>query len=427
MVAIAFLVSVTFLTMAPRQWLPGMALATFALVPITYTPLVNPVIGRYFSPALIIVAIWLIRTMFNKRQAALPMLWLITGGILTCWALLTATWSLDPQRTLLWTTTVCLVAVIPALLSTKSDDGTSEALSKSWLWLGLLLGVFAIVEGVTQHSILASLYQGTNTSSIGITQNWSSVRSTTTLGHPLMNATFFAASASYALINSALTRSKLALSSGVIASAGLVFTLSRSGVIALGAGLALGTIAILAAGKIPFARKFTFMSIAAAIGVTVISSPLVQARSNSSEGSNSAYLRDVLLRAGLRIAEQDDYLGAGAGTSNIRSSLAGMTLPLENSYVGILVSSGLAGLSLLVALFIGAIITALRRGRFDAAAGMAAFCIQIGAYPLIDNVPIAALMFGMLAYLGFSRHTKSENTQTLAERLGQSQQKPVYE
>lgn len=401
--AIACLLSIAVLMAVPRSWLPGLALATFALVPITYSPMVNPVIGRFMSPALLVVVVWLLRTIFAMRAARTPTLWLSIGGLLVCWVSVTTAWSLDTQRSLLWTTTFCLVAVVPVLLGTKNDSATASSLSKTWLWLGLILGAMAIVEGVTQQSFLAAVYQGTDTSRIGITQNWSSIRSTTTLGHPLMNATFFAAAASYALMNASLTKSKLALFSGLVASAGLIFTLSRSGVVALAVGLALGTVAVFASRKMAFSRKLTFISIATAVAIAVIASPLVQARSDSSEGSNSARLREVLFKAGLNIAAQDNYLGSGAGTSNIRSSLAGIRLPLENSYVGVLVSTGAVGLFLLIALFAIAILKAVKHGRFDAAAGMTAFCVQIGAYPLVDNVPIAVLMFGTLAYLGFSK------------------------
>lgn len=407
------LLALGLLTFGPVRWLPGWALAAFVLIPITYTPMVNPVFGRFLSPAVLIMLIWTGRSITMRRQVPLPKLWTATAISLMSWGLLTLLWSIDSQRTLLWTGTICAVVVLPVFLSSKGDLASGEALSRCWLWLGLLLGSMAILEGITQQSFLAGLYQGADSSGIGISQNWSSVRSTTTLGHPLMNATFFAASSAYALMNSALSRSKFALLSGIVAGAGLVFTLSRSGVTALAAGLAIGILAVLITGRMTIGRKLLFSCGTAAAGAAVIYSPLVQARSNSAEGSQSAYLRDVLLQAGLKIAGQDNFVGSGAGTSNWRSSFEGMVLPLENSYVGLLVSSGLLGLALMMCLFLGAIIGAFRRGRFDAMAGMLAFCVQIGAYPLIDNVPVALLMFGMLAYLGFH---KSSPTRSLGSR-----------
>ncbi|WP_341393920.1 hypothetical protein [Arthrobacter sp. G119Y2] len=403
LVLVVALVGAVLLLVGPIRWLPGIALSVFALVPLAYTPLVNPIIGRYLTPVVFILLIWFLRTIATSGRGASPKLWLAVGAALGCWALLTLLWSIDPQRTLLWTASVCVVAVLPVFLSGRGDTETAETLSKCWLWLGFILGTMAIVEGISQQSFLASLYQGTESGGIGVSQNWSSIRSTTTLGHPLMNATFFAASSAYALMNTAQTRSRFALLSGATAAAGLVFTLSRSGVAALAVGLAIGTLAVLIAGKMTLVRKCIFVFVTAVAAVTVVSSPLVQARSNSAEGASSAHLRGVLLQAGLRIAEQDNFVGSGAGTSNIRSALTGMTLPLENSYAGVIVSSGLAGLFLLIVLFVGAILGALRRRRFDAAAGMVAFCVQIAGYPLVDNVPVALLIFGLLAYLGFHR------------------------
>ncbi|MHA7289661.1 hypothetical protein ACX80V_08460 [Arthrobacter sp. MDT3-24] len=407
----------------PRHWLPGMALALFVLLPITYMPSVNPVFGRYLAPALGMLLIWMLRSI-GKPQGTIgrvPKLWTWIACLLLGLSTASAAWSLDPARSLFWTFTVGIAFIGFAWMGQKADHRSVASLTATWLSLGLFIGAMAIAEGVTSTSFLQAIYANQDSSGIGFNQLWSTFRVTTTLGHPLMNATFLATTSAFGIMHAARTNSKLALVSGVLCGAGAVLTVSRSAVGALAAGLCLGLITVLTTKSMSFGRKAFWTLGAVAAAWAVATTPIVQERSASAEGEGSSRLRSILLDLALDAAASDGFTGSGAGSSAQRSVLAGITLPFENSYAGVLVSLGIAGLALMMVLMLGLLIIAVVQNNPAGAAALATFSIQISAYPLVDNVPISMIMLGALAYLVFGTSaSSSSNTETLGAMTGHS-------
>lgn len=400
---LAALVAVVGLLRLPLHLLPGLAVALFVLVPLDYMPAVNPIFGRYLSPALIVLSFWIVRTALHNRRSSVKFLtpWVWLSLALLGLGLASVGWSLDPARSLLWVATAGIVFVGFAWMGLRADSKTLGAVTSTWLCLGVIVGAMALVEGVTHTSFLATIYANQDSSSIGFNQLWSTFRVTTTLGHPLMNATFFATTSAFALIHAARSASRLAVLSGTMCGIGAVLTVSRSAVAALAVGLCLGILTMLGTKTVSFGRKL-FWSVASILGaVAVVTSPVVQARSVSAEGEGSSGLRSVLLDIAINVAVNDGLAGSGAGTSANRSVLEGLSLPFENSYAGVLVSLGIAGLLLFVLLIAGLLVKAIARDNFAIAAGLTAFAIQIAAYPLVDNVPVGLIILGMLCYLGF--------------------------
>lgn len=402
----------------PVRMLPGLGLATFLLLPITYIPQVNPIYGRYLSPALFFLIVWFIRSRKQeKKDGVLPKSWWFLAVLFLAWSALTIIWSIEGSRSATWLVTMAVVFLGPAWAARRADAATIASLTKAWLWLGLGLGIMAVFEGLTSQSLLGSLYANDQSGQIGFNQVWSESRATTTLGHPLMNATFFATTAAFALFKAAGARSKLAFWSGVACTAGAAFTISRSAVTALAVAFMVGVVSMVFSRAMSFGRKAFWTIVSVGAGLTILNLPMITARSESAEGASSSYLRDVLLDAALRIAADNDYFGAGAGDSQSRATLAGMTLPFENSYAGVLVSLGAIGVTLFALLIAGVILTAMRRGLPEVAAGAAAFAVQIAAYPLVDNVPVAMILLGVLAYLAFgsgNRHAAARVAATAA-------------
>ncbi|WP_142132870.1 hypothetical protein [Arthrobacter sp. SLBN-83] len=394
-------IGVIVAAIVPVRFLPGLAFATFLLLPITYMPQVNPFIGRYLSPALFFLVVWFIRSRRTATGGVIPKSWLFLAILLLGWAVLSFIWSIDSSRSIAWTGTVACVFLGPALMARRAETSTVAALSKSWLWIGLFLSAMAVAEGLTSTSFLGSLYSNTESGAIGFNQVWSESRATTTLGHPLMNATFFATTAAYAIMNSARTKSRLSLYAGAACTAGSVFTVSRSAVTALAVGLVVGVVAVAVTKAMSFGRKTVWTAAAVCAGLVVMNSPLIAARSQSAEGDSSSVLRAVLLDAAIRISGEGNFIGAGAGASQSRATMAGMTLPFENSYAGVLVSLGGFGVAVFALLIAGLVLTGIRRGLPEVAAATTAFGVQIAAYPLVDNVPVALIVLGVLAYLGF--------------------------
>lgn len=387
----------------PKHWLPGTALALFVLLPITYMPAVNPVVGRYLGPAFGLLIIWMLRSIGGPHGAIghVPKLWTWLAGAFIGLSVTSAAWSLDPARSLFWTFTVGTVFIGFAWMAHRADRRSVSSLLSTWLTLGIFVGGMAIAEGITGTSFLRAIYANHDSSSIGFNQSWSTFRVTTTLGHPLMNATFLATTSAFGIMHAARTNSKLAMTSGVLCGVGAVFTVSRSAVGALAAGLCLGLFTILMTKSMSTGRK-AFWGLGSLAAVwAVATTPLVQERSGSAEGEGSSRLRSVLFDVAMDTAASDGFTGSGAGSSSQRSVLAGLTLPFENSYAGVLVSLGIAGLGLMAVLILGLISVAVKHNNAAGAAALATFAIQIAAYPLVDNVPISMIILGTLAYLIF--------------------------
>lgn len=393
------------LYLLPVATLPSVALALFVLIPVGYVPSVPPVIGRYLSPAILVVAIWTLRSLRRRtpRSGKVSRPWTLTSIGLLALAALSTLWSIDPLRTLLWSATTGLALLAPALLASRSDETSRHYLIRTWLWLGAGIGLMAIVEGATGQTFLGALYSNPAGVGIGVNQNWSSIRATTTLGHPLMNGTFLASTAAFGIMSAIKHRSRLAGLSGGLATVGAVFTVSRSAVAGLLSGLIIGVVLILSSKHMTLTRKLLWSLVSILIAVAAAASPLISERSASAEGSSSAETRGMLLDMAIEIAGVDGYTGSGAGSSQPRATQAGLSLSIENSYGGVLVSLGVLGLVLFVSLVLGLVVAAARRPAPEIAASVVAFAVSAAAYPLVDNVPTALILLGLLANLLFSQ------------------------
>lgn len=417
--ALGSVLFVTLLLVIPRWSLPSLALLLFTLVPVGYMPSVPPIIGRYLSPAIVVLAIWLGREIHAGRvqRRVLPAAWLGAFLLLLLLSATSALWSSDAGRTLLWTLTLGLAFLGPAAMSTRPSQRARRYLTSTWLVLGVAVGLMAIVEGLTKTTFLAELYANPSGVGIGVNQNWSSVRATTTLGHPLMNGTFLACTAGFGFIHAFSSRNLFALVAGVVATAGAVFTVSRSAVAGLIAGLVVGSVIMLCSKQMSFSKKFIWSVLAAAVGVSAVTSPLLSERAASAEGTSSAEVRAVLLHRAFEISGSDGFTGSGAGTSQLRATQAGLSLSIENSYGGLLVSIGLVGLALFFAVLFGLCVSAVRRNRPDIAAAVVTFSVTVAAFPLIDNVPTALILLGLLAYLNFSPSEETGRPQDTSRRV----------
>lgn len=406
-------VTLVVLLVMPSGALPSVALASFALLPVGYIPNVPPLVGRYLSPAVIVMVIWLLREVGAKRERkeGPPKTWAILFMVLLSLSTVSALWSLESGRTVLWTLTVGFAFFLPAIMSARHDPWAHEQLVKTWLLLGVALGAMAVIEGLTQMPLLGALYIDPTGAGTGVSQNWSSVRATTTLGHPLMNGTFLACTAAFGLIRAFTSGSRLAITSGVFAAAGTVFTVSRSAVAGLIVGLVVGTCVLLTSRNTSLSKKITWCLVSASVGLAAVSSPLLAERAASAEGTSSAKSRGMLLDRALEISVEDSYAGSGGGTSQLRATQAGLNLPIENSFGGVLVSLGVIGLIIFALLLIGLCISAARKKHSEIAAAVVTFSVTAAAYPLVDNIPTGLILLGFLAYLTFSKvHTGDKAT-----------------
>src|SRR5690606_1878142 len=101
----------------PRRYLLAAAAALFCLVPVAYMS-VPQLWGRFFTPAVLAIAVWSVRTLISgdrklQVQTGLPAI--LIGAMITV-----GLYGIDPYRSLTWTTSFALAVVLPAVASARA-------------------------------------------------------------------------------------------------------------------------------------------------------------------------------------------------------------------------------------------------------------------------------------------------------------------
>lgn len=398
-VAIVALVATCILFIVPRYVLPSLALVVFAVLPVGYVSEVPFSVGRFFTPALVVFLVWIIRGLGSRGPVERTPAWTVTSVVTVSWLIYSTLTSIDPVKSAMWTSSFVVLVLLVGRLAFRVDERTTSSLLRTWLWLGVVLGALGLLEGVIGRSLFGKLYVAADG---GFDDRWSVYRITTTLGHPLMNGTFFAVTATLALFVAVQTKSRLAAVSAVFSTAGVAFTVSRSATLALVVGVAAGIILLLTNREQSFGKKIvtTCMVVVGAAGL--LYSPLLAERSGSVEGASSTQYRESVIDTALGLSAGDNYLGSGVGTSNIRAIDAGEQFTIENSFLGVLTSAGVPGVMLVSVLLLVAIVTAIKRGRTPVAAAFVAYAVVAAGWPIWENIPGAFVIESALLLLALA-------------------------
>lgn len=386
LIAVAVLVVAACL---PVWLLPSVSLWLFALLPVGYLLGVPNFAGRFYSPAIIVLLIWIVRVTFSRgRQAFVQALrWLVP--VFAVLLVLSYT-GLSPSRSVNWLLVVAIAIAMPAALVPVVDERTSTTLLRSWFVLGIGLSIVAVIESLLQTNPLSPYYS--------FDQHWALYRVSTTLGHPLMNGTFFAVSAALAAFS--MTRPNAPRGTAflcfVLCALAAGLTGSRSGVYALVSGLAVGLLVTLVSGRTSVANKFLGIVLGVVALVVLPALPTIAERANSAEGTASSLYRDYVVRLAGRLFLQRPVIGYGPGNSSIATAQSGATLPLENSVLGTLVSGGVVGTLALLVLVVVVLVRIRRSGRADGVAGVAAYVVAGSAFPLWESNPAALILVGLV-------------------------------
>ena len=305
----ALVVGAVAVLVIPPRWLPALGLALFALLPVGYLPV--PYTLVYLPPASLTLIVWLARRRYVPTESHAPtarsrVLRVLAPEsclyLFASWCLVTTLLSVDKRSSIEWTLAFTTGVVIFAR-SASRDSGVLTHLRNTWIALGAALGVYALIEVEALHTnpLFGRFYATSSGNAFSQYTTWSTYRATTTLGHPLLNSTFFSAAAGLSLGTYLQTGRRWPLLAGALASAGVLVTLSRSGLLALGA-------AVIGASLVslfdPASRRRATRSLVL-IGVLVIAAGTTLAagtlrRSASHEGSNSTAARTSLFNQGQR-------------------------------------------------------------------------------------------------------------------------------
>ncbi|MGI3782109.1 MAG: O-antigen ligase family protein, partial [Janthinobacterium lividum] len=364
----------------PSWLLPSVSLWLFALLPVGYLNGVPNFAGRFYSPAIVVLLIWLVRLVWKRgrRSFVRSLRWLVpVFAVLLGLSYI----GLSPSRSVNWLIVVAIAVALPAALAPAIDQRTSSTLLQSWFVLGIGLSLLAVIESLLQTNPLSPYYS--------FDQHWALYRVSTTLGHPLMAGTFFSVTACLAAFT--MTRVGAPRGTAFICFAGCALaaalTGSRSGVYALVGGLAVGLLVTLVSGRTSIANKLLGVVLGVVALVVLPALPTIAGRAGSAEGAASSLYRDYVVRLAGRLFLERPIVGYGPGNSAIATAQSGAVLPLENSVLGTLVSGGVVGTLALLVLVAVVVVRVVRTGRADGIAAIAAYVVAGAAFPLWESNP----------------------------------------
>lgn len=387
-----------------RERLPGLALATYALFAAPYLGLPKT-FGRFLGPATLILLVWAVRTIIasERRRHRMGRAWVTAATAMCTWLALETVLSLRPSTSFLWSAVFGITIPLAGTAAILANDATRDILIRAWTALSVALGAFATFEGVTHWNPLAAHY---TVDGQPLVQKWAVYRVETTLGHPLVNAMFFATSAAVMTMLAIEKPTRWRVTAAILSASGLVFTASRTGVIGLSLGIGVALVAMTFSRRTTTGRKIIAISVIVAALIVVFQSPILKARDRSAEAQASMTYRSNVIRDSLLVIRADGYLGSGPGTSQRRIDQSGTSLVLENSILQLGVSTGLPGVAVLFVLLGAVAGTAVRRARWEAFAGLIACVVAATGFNAWDAIPETLALLGLVIILGLTPETQ---------------------
>lgn len=385
------------LCILPYRFLPSAMLVAGALVPVAYVA-ITPY-DRFSGPATVVILVWLVRSIGRPRSTRAPTVLSVAFGSALVVLLFYSVVTIDLPGSVAWASTAVVMVGGVAYAATRTDHSALGPLVRTWLVLGCLLGVFAVIEFVTHANPLSTFYAS---NPYPIVQEWSVYRVTTTLGHPLMNGLFFAVTAvvacRFVVRRDEVVPLPLAAACAFLSTTGAVLSASRGAILGLAAGCSVIVLATLMGARMSLSRKLTYGAVLGVGALGAWLSPVIQARSGAREAASSSEYRTVVLNAALHELDVGHYLGSGAGTSQLRLAYAGIDLTLENSWAQLALSLGVPGVVAVIGLFLAIMMTGARRRALEVVSGTATFIIVMGTFNVIEsNVQSLFVMSGLVA------------------------------
>ncbi|KQP97444.1 MULTISPECIES: O-antigen ligase family protein [unclassified Rathayibacter] len=383
----------------PRHLMPALALAVLVVLPVGYMDIPR-ITGRYFTPAVIILAVWVLRMMFGARDSdAAPVkigavLWLPVLGVVGVSTLL----GVDPGISVTWALVALICVVLPYHYGRIRRDEIWPSSQTAFLWIGVFIGGLAVLDFVAGFNPWSSLFSYDVTEKV-----WSVFRTRTSLGHPLVTSTVATMCAMIALFGSDRRR-WLRITALLGSGAAVILAVSRTGVLALAIGLALGCFVLLfSSSPSRRTRRVTaFFLLVSAVGFlgVVTNSPLLDQRNDSSGGIKSSDYREQSTKVALDLIEDDWLLGTGPGNSATEFSSV-FDGPLENSVFQLTLSLGIPLAALALGALAVVVLRVARRGDAGVAAAVVAFLVSLSGFSAIDvNPALLALLTPLMFRAG---------------------------
>ena len=395
----------------PRNALPAFGLWLLVLLPLAFTDVGwrLTLFGSFFTPAVIVTTIWLIRVYFAQRGTESGSV-RVRGGVLigSFLALLLVSMavsasavsqfgsvaiSFDPRRVQAWMAVFLICMVAPAVLGQLSRDNIWPTVRLTFAGIGMFLGVLATLEFAAGFNPWSDILAGFARSA-----TWSGAyRAKTSLGHPTASALVSSVALVVCLFSAGGQRRWPYWLGGVGALAALSFSASRSGVYAVAIAAMVGIVANRSKPtnhskiKNTPARdrsRVTVLVVVAAALALALYSPFLARYANSAEGSDSASYRFSLLGRAADLIFQHPFLGFGPGTANwvyAQNYIGiGRVARLESSILQLFISLGIPASLLVLCGLLTVVAVAIKNSRAGVAAGIAAFLSVISGYNTLE-------------------------------------------
>jgi len=397
-----------------RDDLLSIGVVLFATLPVAYMA-VPTAVGRYMTPTVIVLSVWLIRTRWSDlRPRRIPVL-VVAGLFVAALLVVETAVSINLVQSATWSLPVLIGFIAVILVAGARGPADYSRFLRTWAVLTIALAAYGCVEWVAQSNPLANVYYALGDLTRG--NAYSVYRIRTTLGHPLANGTFFATSAAVLLGAAVKSRSKLLYVAAGAGALALALTASRGALV----GFVLAAVVIV--GGLVFSARASFGAKAATVVVSsaavlvMINSPLIAARQGSSEGSSSLDARGPLNALTLRLLDVTGGLGSGPGTSETLAAMYGYGITIENSLFQAAISLGLPGVLGILLLFGLAFAAAIRNGAYHAMGGIIAYLVSVASFNAWDTNPGIFALAGLVCLLAFSATPAIRTAKTASPKL----------
>lgn len=402
-VIVVALLAVLVLSALPERWLPAIALVIWVLVPRRLTVALLNVDVVY--PLMLILFVWAIRAALRRRGETrardLARTWLSVLFLgFVVWLLLVTVIGRAWGESLTWVGAVVVLFMAPTLLA---DRATSRVLVNTWMVMTGLISVYAIVEfALSTNIVYTPLYEALGD---GDVQRWSVYRSHASFGHPLYASLFLSAGLALAIGRFLEGPRKAHLVVAALALGGVITTVSRSGLLAAAAASAVVLLAgVVRSRRVSSVAKFVMVIVVAAALVGAFQSGALAERALSSEASSSSEAREWAITLAFEAARQTGWVGAGPGTSadTVRALNSYMIL-VENGYLQLLVSTGVAGVVFFVVALLLSGGVGLVRQRYAGFGALLAIAVCIAGFNGLESNPSMILLIGAAGAMIWSR------------------------
>lgn len=387
---VAALAVLGILFAVPARWLPALGLLLFC-TPIGYGD-TQPLLYQ-LTPIPITFAIY-----FLRRWRALDIDRNLLGGAVAVLVigLISAIEGVNLRDSMLFLGAGAVLIGGPlAVRAIPAED--HRLLVRVWAGCAIALAGFAVVEFLAAANPFDAWYSG---SDYPLVQKWEGYRVLTTIGHPLLNGTFFAASFAmfcWQLVQrTAFGRSgagRNVILIGLVASlVGVALSQSRSALVAAAVGG--GVVTLISSRRLRSTSLLWTLRIVLPVALVATGSYIATGRLGGTEAEQSAQAREAVYSSFESLVDGRELFGAGPGNASTQNSNYGAfpDLPLESVVLELVVSWGYVGTAAIILLGAAYLVAVVRRGRLAALAPAAATGTAALFYNFLEGDPKVLLL-----------------------------------